>query len=312
MPSRLRGPLRYDVLLMAAVAASLPSLERATFALAGRTLAIEAHDAAVAHILNTTYADARVSAMKGADHSAALRRLNDGRLHVRFDRRVLATGDAGSQVQLLSAYYAVKEVFARFAASRPHSLAYYGALVAWQDAAVLVLGPTGIGKTLFALHLAEQGAGFLGDETAVLDLQSSSVSALARKPALRETALTLLPSARMQTSVEAARHWLQTDRGRFWYALSRDELCGIAASDRVHRLGAVCIIRQRAQTFAMQRIDLDEALPALAQRAYARPSQLAQLSRLQHAMRRVPQYEVTLGEPRVSAAQFLEQVRTCA
>jgi len=284
----------------------------ATYGLAGRTLAVDADDDAVAHILQTTYADARVQNVRAAHHTASVRRLSDGRLHVRFDRRALAVGDPGASVPLLSAYYASKELFARFAVAHPLGLGFYGALVEVGGAAVLILGPTTIGKTIFALHLAWQGARFLGDETAVLDVSSSSISALARRPALREPALEFLPSGEMRDRVSGAAHVLETDRGRFWYALQSDELCGIAPCERAYPLGAVCIIRERACGFALRRIEIAQAMPAIMQRAYARPAQLAELAGLRRAMRHVAQYELTLGEPRTSAIAFLNELRVCA
>ncbi len=296
---------------MAAVAATPQLAQRATFRLAGRALGVEVEDEATAHILRTTYADARVGEPRTVHHTASLRRLGDGRLHVRFDRRSLPFGEAAFTDPLLSAYYATKEVFARFAVAHPNAIAFYAACVAVDDAAILILGPTRIGKTLFALHLVCQGAVFLGDETAVLELRSGCVSALARRPTLREAGLDLLPNDDMRARVDACGQSLNTERGRFWYALGAQDLCGIVPSDRSYRLKAVCIVRDRAEQFSARRIDLSEALPAIAQRAYERPSQLGQISGLRRAMRNVASYEVTLGLPQVSAAAFLDEFRSC-
>jgi hypothetical protein len=296
---------------MATVTTALSPCGRGTFGLAGRTLAINADDDAVSHILDTTYANARVRTPRSVDHTATMNRLTDGRLHVRFDRRTLSIGDAGAAVPMLSAYYAAKEVFARFAAGQPGSIAFYGALVEIHGTAILILGPTTIGKTLFALHLAWQGAKFLGDETAVLDLRTVTIGALARKPALREPALVFLP-AELRARIKAAVHVVHTDLGRMWYALSAEDLAGIAPCDHSYRLGAVCVIRERAHAFGLRRIELADALPALMQRAYARPSRLAELSGLRRAMRGVPQYEIALSDPLDSASRFLAQVPACA
>lgn len=297
---------------MAAVVAVPRSLERETYCLAGRTLAVEVDDESVAQILQTTYVDARVHNTRTWDHTASLRRLSDGRLHVRFDRRTLAIGEPTPALPLLSAYYATKEVFARFAAAHPGSIAFYGALVAVRGGAVLILGPTTIGKTLFALHLTAHGAAFLGDETALLDLRTAHVCALARKPALRDSALAYLPSAEMRTSVSRANTVVDTERGRFFYALGAEDLCGIAPSDRSHRLAAVCVIRERAPMHAVERVDITRALPAIVQRAYTRPSQLAQLSSLRRAMRSVAFYEIALADPRDTTAAFMSEVVQCA
>lgn len=286
------------------------SLWRGQFGLAGRVLAVDADDVAAAHMLQAAYAPALETRLRPADHSASLRRLGDGRLNVRFDRRTLPSAQTGQATGLLSAYYAAKEVFARFAAAHPSRIAFYGSLLEVDGEAVLLLGPTTIGKTVLALHLALQGAKFLGDETAVLDLGSATIYALARKPALRESALPHL-AQELRDSVHGAEHMMETDRGRFWYALDASELGGIAPSADGYRLRAVCIIRDRGETFAMRRIALEDALPALMQRAYSRPSQLTELAALRRSMRYVAHYELTLAEPERSAAAVLQEVRAC-
>lgn len=291
-----------------AVAVSAPrSIQRATFSLADRILAISADDEAVCQILRTTYDDARVSECRTVHHQAAIARLSDGRMHVRFDRRTLGLTDGATTIPLLSAYYAVKEVFARFASAVPRGVAFYGAAVAVNGAAVLILGPTTIGKTLFALHLAWQGATFLGDETALLDTASGSLTALARKPSLRESALGFLPAGMPQRLAQTT-HAVQTERGRFWYALAPEEIGGVAPLHKPLHLRAVCVIRERAPSWSIRRTDLAELLPSIMQRAYIRPSQLAQIAGLRRAMRGVAQYEVRLADPQTSAAGFLREL----
>lgn len=296
---------------MAATAPAHRSLERARFALAGRVLSISAEDEAICHILDTTYDDARAADGRAAHHHASIRRLSDGRLHARFDRKAIGVGEVAATAPLLSAYYAAKEIFARFAAAAPRSVAFYGAAVTVNGAVVLILGPTSIGKTLFALHLAWQGATFLGDETVVLDLRSGTASALAKKPSLREGALEFLPADELRERIACGDHALQTDRGKFWYALTPQQLAGIAPVDRAYPLGGVCLLRERSDAFSMRRVDGGELLPGLMQRAYRRPSQLAQISGLRRALRGVPQYEVTLGHPQHSARQFLAEHAAC-
>ena len=290
-----------------AVVAVPRSLARATFSLADRVLAISADDEAVCHILRTTYDDARVSEARTIHHQAAITRLSDGRMHVRFDRRTLGLTDGASTIPLLSAYYAVKEVFARFASAVPRGVAFYGAAVAVNGSAVLILGPTSIGKTLFALHLAWQGATFLGDETALLDTPAGTLTALARKPSLREGALDLLPPG-MPECITEAPHAVQTERGRFWYALTPAQLGGVAPLHKSLRLRAVCVIRDRAPACSIRRANLADVLSSIMQRAYIRPSQLAQISGLRRAMRDVAHYEVTLADPQSSAAAFLREL----
>lgn len=285
-----------------------PSFCRSHFALAERVLGIDTNDPHVAHLLEAAYSPAVRAGMPSAHH-AAIRRLADGRLNVRFDRRALPASSHAAP--MLSAHYAVKEVFARFAAAHPAGIALYGSLVAIDRQAVLILGPTAIGKTLLALHLAWQGGRFLGDETAVLDFRSSTIYALARKPALRESALPMLPAGSIAERMNASECVMQTERGRLWYALDAAELQGIHPSPAGYPLRAVCILRDRDGDFRMSRVPADRALPALVQRAYQRPAELTVMSALRRSLRNTAFFEVSLGLPDESAASLMAQVRAC-
>jgi hypothetical protein len=178
------------------------------------------------------------------------------------------------------------------------------------DGAVLLLGPTMIGKTLLALHLAQSGARFLGDETVVLALTGEAY-AMPRRPVLRESALALLPHARMVESVAASASFFPTERGRLWYSLDAQALCGIEPSAQAYPLRAVCALRDRDHDARIRRVDHAEGVKLLAQRAYARPSSLAQLSALRRATRRTAYFEMTLGTPEASCEALLREVRSC-
>lgn len=289
--------------------AQAPLRRRDFYGLAGRVLAVETDDEAAAQLLSAAYTPANSARPLHADHSAMLRRLPDGRLSAQFDRAAMALGQSHSSVPLLSAYYAAREVFARFAAAHPESIALYGCVVSIDGNGLLILGPTTIGKTVLALHLASQGAGLLGDETAVLDFRSATIAALARKPSLRESALAYLPHG-LRTHIEQSANVMQTDRGRFWYAIDTRDSAGIAPS-RALPLRAVCIVQDRAQSFSLHRTSYGQALPAMLQRAYARPARLAQLSALRRSMRHTAFFDLHLGDPEASAAALLREVCAC-
>ncbi|HEY9179279.1 MAG TPA: hypothetical protein VIO32_01085, partial [Candidatus Baltobacteraceae bacterium] len=211
-----------------------------------------------------------------------------------------------------AAYHAVREIFARFACELPHTIAMYGALCAIDGGAVLLLGSTTIGKTLLALHLAHSGAQFLGDETALLSVASGEAYAMPRRPSLRESALPLLPDARMRANIEQSSSVFATERGRFWYALDGDALCGLQPNGRPHVLRAICMLSARAEVPAIRRLDSTAGLQLAAQRAYARPSTLAQMSAVKRAMRHTAFFQMTLGTPSESAALLLREVTACA
>lgn len=286
-----------------------PSVQLA-FRLGTSTLSLEVADGEALRLIEDAYALMRCSAAS-ARANASLRRLSDGRLHVRYGRQALRPPSAVDGVPFRAAYHAAREIFARFACEAPQTLALYGALCAVDDGAVLLLGPTTIGKTVLALHLAQQGARFLGDETALLSLAREEAYALPRRPALRESALGLLPDTGMAQTVASCANVFTTERGRFWYALDRAALGGIEPSERTYPLRAICVLSHRAESASTRRLDPADAVKFVAQRAYARPTSLAQIGALRRAMRRAAFFEMTLGTPQESAELLLREVRAC-
>jgi hypothetical protein len=285
--------------------------QRLAFRLGPGALVLDLSDDVAARVIERVYGPMRCDDARSHPQTAVMRRLADGRLHVRFGRRAVSTLPARAPFTEQTAYNAAREIFARFAASIEGSVAFYGAALAVRDAGVMILGPTTIGKTLLALHAAHAGATFLGDETAMLSLRSSELFAMQRRPSLRESALPWLPSSTMAAALERSQNVFQTERGRFWYALDERDLEGITPCERAVKLRAVCIIRERREYPRIRRIDLAAALPLIAQRAYARPSELNQVAALRKALRDVTCLEITLGTPQDSAAGLLREVSAC-
>ena len=281
------------------------------FRLGPSTLSLEVADAEALRLIEEAYAPLRCP-LSGPRTNASVRRLSDGRLHLRYGRQALRPANAVDAVPLRAAYHAAREIFARFACEPPHTLAIYGALCAIDGGAVLLLGPTTIGKTLLSLHLAAQGARFLGDETALLSLVREEAYALPRRPALRDSALPLLPDARMAQSIAECAAVFSTERGRFWYALEDQALSGIEPSAHAYPLRAVCVLGSRGESPKMRRLDASDAVKFVAQRAYARPTSLAQIGTVRRALRRAAFFEMTLGDPSESARMLIAEVRSCA
>ncbi|HKU67411.1 MAG TPA: hypothetical protein VJP85_06535 [Candidatus Baltobacteraceae bacterium] len=283
---------------------------RLGFRLGDCVLGVDVADDAALRLLEEAYALLQCPAA-GVRARALLQRLSDGRLHVRYGRHALRLTNAADPVALRAAYHAAREIFARFACEPQHAIAVYGALCEVDDGAVLLLGPTAIGKTLLALHLASAGARFLGDDTAVLSPASGEAYAMPRRPSLRESALPLLPKPELRETIAASPSYFETERGRFWYALDGSAL-GIEPCPRPYRLRAICVVRERGEEAAVRSVDREYALKLLAQRAYMRPTSLAQLGALARATRRAACFEMTLGTPESSAQALLHEVRTCA
>jgi hypothetical protein len=293
------------------IAAAAPAAVRLGFGLGGSVLAIDIADDAALCLLRDAYSPMRCEPA-GARAHAMLRRLADGRLHARYGRLGLRLENGGDPVPIRAAYHATREIFARFAVERPHTIALYGSLFEINGGAVLVLGPTMIGKTLLALHAANAGARFLGDETALVSLLDGDAYAMPRRPSLRESGVPLLPTARMRSAVLKSQTFFQTDRGRFWYALDEQALAGMQPNARTYPLRAVCILSARSEQPHMRRLDVATGVPLLAQRAYVRPTSLAELGSLRRATRHAIFFEMTLGTPQHSSELLLQEVRACA
>lgn len=317
MPSPAAAPARYDACMATAVTppagsergSIAPACVRLGFRLGSSVMGLDVADEDALGLLEHAYALLRCPP-SGARVQASLRRLSDGGLHVRYGRQALRMASAADPVPARAAYHAAREIFARFASERPESVAFYGALCAVDSAAVLVLGPTMIGKTLLALHLAQSGARFLGDETALLSLSNAEAYAMPRLPALRESALPLLPKS-MARDIEASGRFFPTERGRYWYALGADALGGIEPSGRPYTLRAVCVLSARADAPSVRRMEPADGVQVLAQRAYVRPTTLAQVAALRRATRHATFLEMTLGDPQASSARLLREVRAC-
>ncbi len=295
---------------MAAGLHASPAFSRTLYGFAGRTLAFQSDDAATLHLLEAAYGALAGRAARGVQHTAVVRRSADGRLHAQFDRQIVDIGEAPGTDPLLASYYGVREIFARLAASVPDTVAFYGALVGVNRRGVLLLGPAGCGKTLLALHLAAQGATFLGEETAILNTRSTTARALPRRPSLRDSALPLLPrELRACVANNALR--MQTPRGTLWYALDETALPGISSSASEYELSAIAFLASRSARASVQPIDGDRAIAQLLQRSYARPYQLRELSALKRASRRVMFFDVAVAQPEATASMILEAVRSC-
>lgn len=319
MPSRRRSLTRYDAGMATAVippagserGSIAPASVRLGFRLGASVLGLEVADQDALRLLDHAYSALRCPPA-GARIHASLRRLSDGGLHVRYGRHALRLANASDPVPIRAAYHAAREIFARFAAERPQSVAFYGALCAIESGGVLLLGPTTIGKTLLALHLARSGARFLGDETALLSLATGEAYAMPRLPALRESAIPLLPDAAMAQGIAASDRFFPTERGRFWYALDGHALGGIEPNARPCTLRAICVLSVRADTPSLRRMEPADGVQLLAQRAYVRPTTLAELGALRRATRHATFFEMTLGDPQESSALLLREVRACA
>lgn len=295
----------------AATASSSPT-RGALFAAGPFCLDVRTNEDWAAQLLATAYAPMHCTDAALALHHASLLRLRDGTLRLRFDEREVPYSSATHSDPFTRSFYALHELFARFAAIIPGQIALYGASVVIDGGAVLLLGPTTIGKTVLALHLAHRGAHFLGDETVLFDPQYQTVAAMPQRPSLREPSLALLPTPALRRHVEAAPHAIHTRRGRFWYALRRLDLQGIGPDPWPYPLRAIVIVKGRAPEPTIETFTARTMLAMVLERAYARPQALAQVGALHRALRAIPSFALTLGPPDQSARALMDIINACA
>lgn len=287
------------------VSASVP-----IFRLGWSTLAVNAPDPWTSRLLESAYANMRSAESGTADHVASVAMIADGRFTVRFDRQRIDLPMRPGGDPLVGAYYVTREIFARFAAMQRGCIALYGTAVVVEGAAMLILGPTRVGKTVLALHLMHLGATLLSDETALLELRGGMLHGVPRRLVLRESALDRLPTQEMRDAVLACEHVCSTQQGRLWYALTEPEI-GSHSAHSSYPLRSVYLIRTRSDTFTLRPITAAAALPAISQRAYARPTDLAATSALRRALRDVPCFDVVLGSPEETARGLLAEATLC-
>ena len=291
------------------LSAAPATFTRSLFGFAGRTLALQTDDPATEQLAMKAYGSLTTTPGRTIHHTAIVRRCADGRLHTQFDRTVIAMGDSPAAVPMLSAYYAVREIFARFAAAAPQTAAFYGSLVCIDHRGLLLLGPASSGKTLLAVHLALAGARFLGEETSSLDMRTGDVRALARKPSMRESGLAFLPAG-IRARIESADNAIAGPRGRLWYALGEDVLGLHPSADKVH-LSAVAFLGARQDEPQLRRVEPKQAINQMLHRCYARPYQLREVSTLKRAIRKVSFFDVEPGNPQQTAQMLVEAMRSC-
>lgn len=207
------------------------------------------------------------------------------------------------------AFKAVRQTFADFAVLAGNGYALYGACGALEDTAFALLGPTTAGKTTLLLHLAALGARFCADETFVLDPHEGTIAGLPRLPCVREPALRMLPPVIAQ-AIPTSEDFVSFDAGRLWYALQAQHLNGIVPDAKPRKLRTLVFIDGRAERAQIAPLTPHEILERTVARLYRKPHSLAALAAIRAAVRGVPGYLLTLGQPERTARLLFE--RLCA
>jgi hypothetical protein len=258
-----------------------------TFKLADRVLRVRTRDPWVAELLESTYARLRCA----ADRADQCVDLSPG-------------GD------FVRAFYAVRDCFTAFACLAANCIPLYGACIAVCGRAVLLLGPSTIGKTVCAFNMQTAGARFLGDELALLNLADGTISAVPRMPSLREPGLPFLVDRRLRLRIANCKRALRTTGGRLWYALDASTLW-FEADARPSPLAAVYVVSSRAGAASAHPMHFAPGFASIVRRMHRAP-ELAELGALRRITCEIPFFDLTIGDPQETVALLLRSFRACA
>ena len=274
----------------------------ARYGLLGRVLEVTTNEPWCAELLTSAYDMLRAPAKAEVDHTASLMRESCGQLHLRYDGRELPYPDALEEEPFKASASAVETLFSHFASHASGHLAIRATTIASRDGAVMLVGPRGIGTSLLALHLVHRGAQFLGDDLALVNTESRSVTSVPRRPSLREGSLRFIPTRELRESVNAARYVYRTKGGRLWYSLHGVDLGGHVPSFAVRSVRAVVVVaRRNTERCGVVQIPPDDALSAMLNYGLVKWQTLTHLTSLRTMLDDTVCFELNLSGPGESA-----------
>lgn len=278
-------------------------METARFAFRNRTLSLRADEPVIGLAKAAFREIAAPAGGHAGQHAQVL--LSDEETRVLFDGAEVQIPnlDPSERNEFTSAFYATREIFARFAAADASCWALYGTAVRCGSGALLILGPSTIGKSVLTAHLLACGAQFYGDEIVVVDRETGYVSGMRRGLMIREPSLPLLPSAAMRERCAASPHRIQTERGALWYAVEADALVGRPTAAEPAPLGGIILLAaERAKVSALEPLPGTAAAIEAARYLYRRAGELTELGALTSLLARAPAHRLRLGPPGEAAA----------
>jgi hypothetical protein len=247
-----------------------------------RSLRIETDDARVARYVRAAYGAALVDSASASTDSAVLT-AGSAFPTASFNGVDLPHGSPGSVPCAWRSYaYLVDQCVWRALARERAWIALYACAVQIDGRAVILVGPSGVGKTTLGFALQRHGARMIGDEMALVRVRDATVDAIDRR-----------------FSVRRPRRTLAVDRRRY---------------------GALPLPARLAATFVVSRGEGEpQVAPAAASvmacaiAAYAAqpPSDLEGVARLARILSVGRCFTLRLGDVHASAAAVIESVRAC-
>jgi hypothetical protein len=204
-----------------------------------------------------------------------------------------------------SGAYIVDQFLWRSVARDAAWLSLYGCAVALNGRVVVIVGPSGAGKTTLGLALTRLGGRLYGDEMIVIHRTSGLVAVIARRLAVRERTLAILGDPRLSAIVGASYH--VTSGPERTYYVGRDALDeSFAPMPPPLPLGALVVLKRGEGPVAVRAVS--PACAALAAAPYfgSRPGDLSEVAELVGVLRGAATLELTATEPRAAAACLVE------
>jgi hypothetical protein len=272
-----------------------------------RTLRIETDDERAAAYVRAAYGSVLVAEPALATDRAVLATAPDAS-HASFDGVVLPRTGAGSGVNPWQSDAYVVDQFVWLAIARdPDWISVYGCAVVVDGRAVLLVGPTRVGKTTLAVALSRLGARVLGDEMILIHRRDRTVDAIDRRLSIRWGADDPLDDPALCERIRAGATTLRTGRA------------GALAVDR-RLFGEVTRRSELAATFIVARGDgglgvvptsVNRTALRIASFVGAGAKTLADVADIAGVLAHGRCFSLTLGDPNASARAVVEALRAC-
>jgi len=172
----------------------------------------------------------------------------------------------------------------------------YAAGLSIRGRAVLVAGPSKIGKTTLALELLRRGARLYGDEFVCIRNRGNVIAGFPRTMMVRENTLALVDDNRLRAACTNERS--RFDRGaRVWNFVDAGEIFGEAVFARPAALSAAVLLdREPGSRPVLERLSSAAAATQLAIRFNADYLDFAGLANIAELFARVPCYRLSSAD----------------
>jgi hypothetical protein len=302
---------RGTINLSATEASTAPYKAEQTFLVRDRVLAIASDDAFVVGFLQRAYGRhglrPSLSIEHPIDRGEILLRGHSARLLFNGNELAWPIVAPEEQTPFIGAFYGSRDLFQLVAGRVTSCWTLYGAAVQLGTRTIVIVGPSGIGKTCLVLALMARGARLSSDECVFIDKADGSVDGLRRALMIRESALGLLSWIPGVARACRRAPFHPTPAGRLWYAVDPAEIFGAELHPRTSPLSDVIVLDEdRSSSPAMSRIAPSIAAAELARRCHAKPSGVRALAEMSRRLSAVQCRRLRLGPP-VSTADLVYQ-----